>query len=167
MHFEVEKRFDSLGSAFEFVLDRYALRTPQQLWLSTKDGLSVPHEVSRFLFRGECGCFERTVAGILRRHTYSLNDGRVLSEADRDWLTDVIPALAGRYCNSDYAVEEDSAIGLLQHYGLPTWMIDLTDDVRCAFSFAVAGPCEIGRIAVVPLSAFPYTRGLVNLTEHK
>jgi hypothetical protein len=82
-------------------------------------------------------------------------------------LLDLLPDLARRFTEDDYSLDQHSAIGLLQHYGLPTWMVDFTSHLEYAFAFAAAGSSTVGRVAVMPLSAFPKTDGLVNLSDHR
>src|SRR4051794_41105747 len=166
MTFAPDQRFDSLKLAFEFIFSQYALRSGERLWLNTSSGLMIPHDAPRYLFRGECGEFETTTPAFRRPGTYCLKNGRPLSAQDLHTLRALIPHLARRFSDSDYSLDGHSAIGLLQHYGLPTWLIDFTAHLGYAFAFAVAGSSPIGRIAVLPLRAFTDTGGVVNLMEH-
>ena len=150
MTFVPDRCFESLAEAFDF-LNRYAMEPRQRLWLETESGLAVPVHAPRYLFRGECGEFETTKCGIRRPDAYMLKDGRRLSDRDLAALECVIPDLACRFTGDDYSLDEDSAIGLLQHYGLPTWMVDFTARLCCAFAFAAAGSATVGRVAVMPL----------------
>ncbi|MGA2595325.1 MAG: FRG domain-containing protein [Bryobacteraceae bacterium] len=166
MTFVPDKRFVSLAEAFDF-LNRYAMEPRQQVWLETESGLALPHQAPRYLFRGECGEFETTKAGIHRPDAYKLKDGRLLSDRDLKVLEGLIPDLACRFTEDDYSLDEHSAIGLLQHYGLPTWMVDFTARLGYAFAFAAAGSATVGRVAVMPLRALSKTRGVVDLTDHQ
>ena len=156
-----------MNDAGEFIVEQFASRTPEQMWVKTSSGLSVPHEVPRFLFRGECGQFEATQPGIYRPESYRLKSGLRLSKEDCSTLQELIPRLAERLTDPfDYANSPDFAIGLLQHYGLPTWLIDLTSDPVSAFAFAACGNSKVGRICVVPFQACRLTHRLVDLTRH-
>lgn len=55
---------------------------------------------------------------------------------------------------------------LLEHYSLPTWMINFTRRLEHAFSFAAGGNSEEvwKRIAVLPVRSF--SGQVMNLTEH-
>src|SRR5690242_11282226 len=105
MSFVPDKRFASLGDAFEFMLSQHAVRPSDRLWLETESGLVVPQDAPRYLFRGECGEFETTKAGIRRPNTYRLKDGRRLSPTDLHALQVLIPELAGRFSETDYALD--------------------------------------------------------------
>ena len=96
-----------------------------------------------------------------------LKDGRRLSDRDLAALQCLIPDLACRFTEDNYSLDEHGAIGLLQHYGLPTWMVDFTARLGYAFAFAAAGSATVGRVAVMPLRALSETRGVVNLTDHQ
>jgi hypothetical protein len=167
MTFVPDRRFESLAEAFDFLGDRYTSEPGHRLSLETESGLAVPVDAPRYLFRGECGEFETTKCGIRRPDAYKLKDGGLLSAGDLELLEDLIPDLACRFSEDDYSLDEHSAIGLLQHYGLPTWMIDFTARLGYAFAFAAAGSAAVGRVAVMPLRAFSETRGVVNLKDHQ
>lgn len=167
MTFVPDRRFESLAGAFDFLLNRCAMETQQRLWLETEAGLAIPHHAPRYLFRGECGEFETTKSGARRLDAYRLKDGRLLSDRDLAVLGDLVPDLADTFSEAPYCLHEHSAIGLLQHYGLPTCMIDFTARLGCAFAFAAAGSAAVGRVAVMPFRAFPGTQGVVNLTNHQ
>jgi hypothetical protein len=151
----------------ETLLKAFAAQSPEQLWLERESGLIVPHKAPAYLFRGECGSFLTTTAAIHRSGTYCLRDGRRLPNADLDVLQDLIPSLARRFTGEDYGLDEHAAIGLIQHYGLPTWIIDFTYHLNCAVAFASVGIGPVGRICVLPTSSFPRAQGLLNLTEHQ
>src|SRR5450759_3826360 len=167
MAFVPDRRFESLTETFDFIFNRYALEPSERLWLETAMGLVIPHDAPRYLFRGECGKFETTTCGNRRPSAYVVKDGRRLSALDLQALEDLITALARRFIEDDYSLDSHSAIGLLQHYGLPTWMVDFTAHLGYAFAFAAAAGSAVGRVAVMPLRGFPSTGGVVNLTDHR
>ena len=167
MAFVPDRRFASLAEAFDFILNRYAMEPRQRLWLETESGLAVPHCAPCYLFRCECGEFKSTKSGIHRPDTYGLRDGRLLSDRDLEALGNLIPDLALRFSEDDYSLDPHSSIGLLQHYGLPTSMVDFTERLGCAFAFAAAGSATVGRVAVVPFRVLYKTGGVVNLTDHR
>jgi hypothetical protein len=166
MAFVPDRRFENLTEALEFILNRYALRLSDRLWLETGSGLLIQDEVPQYLFRGECGDFETTKASTHRPGTYTLRDGAQLSALDLQTLQVLIRDLARRFTKEDYSLDKRQAIGLLQHYGLPTFMVDFTGHLGYAFAFAAAGTSGVGRVAVVPTCALSATGRLVDLSNH-
>jgi FRG domain len=150
MAFRTDREFDSLGDAFEFVCGEWS-PVPVALWDETSPDLVVPQDDGRFLFRGECGDFEKTVAGLHRQETGTFDDGRRLSDPDLTLLTQrLIPDLALRFANTDdYDLDEPSAYAVLQHYGLPTRILDFTARPDIAFKFAASRKAAVGRVAVM------------------
>jgi hypothetical protein len=166
MAFQPDRRFESLREAWTFLLGEQARRPVDRLWFETPAGLVVPHEAPRYLFRGECGNFETTLSNIHRRETYTL-DGHRLSAVDLRVLQQLIPDLARRFLEKDdYSLDEFHAYGLLQHYGLPTTIVDFTANLGCAFAFAAAREAKVGRVAVLPLGAASATVKVVDFTDH-
>jgi hypothetical protein len=148
--FQADRRFSSLVDAADFLKQEYLQELPRGVWKQQPSGLFVRESTPRYLFRGECGDYPITAAGIYRPSTYSLGDGTRLTGADREVIRDLIPALARRFSEGDYALDEHASIGLLQHYGLPTWIVDFTYNLGNAISFAATGSGIIGRICVIP-----------------
>ena len=130
-----------------------------------RGGLTVPQRVPPYLFRGECGDFATTVAAIHRPQTYRLRNGELLAPSDRERLLELITQTVRRFAEDDYALEDRYAIGLMQHYGLPTCVVDFTAHLGYAFSFAAAGRSDLGRVGVLPLRRLPKDR-VVDLTDH-
>lgn len=92
------------------------------------------------------------MSSIHRPETATLCDGRRLSISDLQALKRLIPGLADMFVRSEtYTLNEHQAYGLLQHYGLPTTIIDFTGDLKSAFVFAAAGRSTVGRLAVLHL----------------
>jgi FRG domain len=142
------------------------MHPPVPLWLETRSGLAIPHQAPEYLFRGECGQFPTTKAPINRRSTYALRDGTRLTDTDLKTLEELIPLLVKRFTEADYSLGEHDAIGLLQHYGLPTWIIDFSSSFEHAATFAATGDETSGRICVFPTRSYNRTFALVNLTGH-
>ncbi|MBI3666359.1 MAG: hypothetical protein HY236_09065 [Acidobacteria bacterium] len=106
-----------------------------------------------------------TKAAIFRPNTYMLRDGRALGNADLDTLKNLILALVWRFTQEDYRLTDHGALGLVHHYGLPTWNIDFTGHIGVAGVFAGSGEAPVGRICVLPIRAFCHAV-IVNLGEH-
>jgi hypothetical protein len=147
------------------LLEAYPPDASEQLWLEDSNShLFLPHSAPRFLFRGECGTFPKTEASIYRAETYSQLSGKDLRRFEHlsNWLFDLFMKLA------DYSLSPMEALGVQQHYGMPTALIDFTANPAVAVEFAVcAGEQGTGRVCIMPTASF--TRGLFmsNLIEHK
>jgi hypothetical protein len=171
--FRPDRSFDSALEAYEFIFTQYAMREPETVWLpNTSSGLVAPFKVPRYLFRGESGTFPTTLAGIQRPQSYSLSDGRRLAHPDLKAVWRLGDILVKRLSDSDYELDVNSALGLVQHYGIPTPMIDFTKALQTAFAFAGARGKSVGRVCV--LSAAQFLRGgrrggfgLVDMSAHK
>jgi hypothetical protein len=152
MGFEPDRRFASLRDALAFLLEQQVRRPVERLWVEGPSGVVAPQEVPSRLFRGECGTFETTVSSLHRSTIATLHDGRRLCISDLQTLKELIPDLAASFVrNETYALDEHQAYGLLQHYGVPTTIIDFTGDLTNAFAFAAAGSSTVGRLAVLDL----------------
>jgi hypothetical protein len=151
--FEPDRKFESLDKAAEFLMHEYVQELPAQVWREQPSGLLIPELAPKYLFRGESGHYPTTVAGSYRPSAYSLRDGRQLTQGDLDAVGQLIPSLADRFSGKDYSVDAHSAIGLLQHYGLPTWLIDFTSHALEAEKQTLKG--------FVSFQAIPYQTGSV------
>ncbi|MBN8733946.1 MAG: FRG domain-containing protein [Acidobacteria bacterium] len=114
-----------------------------------------------YLFRGENGPYPTTVSSLRRLNTF-----QGLSASDRTRLQELSANLVWRFCEPDYGMTTDSAIGLLQHYGFPTNVVDFTHSLNVALGFAIAGPHEVGRICVLPMPRTPRANPLIDLSAH-
>ena len=110
MAFRPDREFGSLGDAFEFVSGEWSSVSVAR-WDETSPDQVVPQDDGRFLFRGECGDFKETAAGLRRQGLGALDDGRRLSESDLKMLTDrLIPDLALRFADTDdYYLDKPNA----------------------------------------------------------
>jgi hypothetical protein len=165
MAFEPDGSFESLEDACAFLLDEQARRPVERLWTEIGSGLVVPRDVPRYLFRGENGRFDTTVSSIHRSETFAIRDGRRLSVSDLRTLQGLISCLALHFVNNKtYSLNERQAYGLLQHYGLPTTIMDFTGDLTNAFAFAASGVSSVGRVAVLTLPGC--LERVTDLTDH-
>ena len=154
-----------MEDACAFLIDEQARRPVDRLWTETGSGLVVPREVPRYLFRGENGRFDTTFSSMHRPETFTLEDGRRLSVSDLRTLQRVIPCLAHHFVrNETYSLNEHLAYGLLQHYGLPTTVIDFTGDLTNAFAFAASGDHPVGRVAVLTMPEC--LERVIDFTDH-
>lgn len=168
MAFEADRQFASLTEAFEFILDRYVVRPgPERHWLQRESGILIRREMPPYLFRGECGDFPTTSSTAGRAASYLHSGGKSLSIQDQNFLRKLIPIVANRFVAADYELDEHAAWGLLQHYGMPTPLIDFTGSLSVAFTFAAGEKADIGRVAVLPLSVAKGRGLVIDLHDHK
>jgi hypothetical protein len=102
-----------------------------------------------------------------RPETYHLQDGTGLSPDDVAVLRHLVGSIQKRLTRPDYSLADIDALGLLQHYGLPTPLIDFTSQLGHAITFAAARHGDVGRICVFPFESFQRVQAVSNLTEHK
>jgi hypothetical protein len=161
-NFTSDRSFDSLRDCMKYIAHRF---TGMHRVLSrTEGGLIIPDFWPTYLFRGECGRrYPTTLPASYRPSTYQFR-GRCLQADDLANLGRLTAALLRRFVESDYGLDELSACGLLQHYGLPTPMLDFTANSGHAATFAVSGEDSIGRICVLP--TLRLGSRVVNWTAH-
>ena len=144
MPFRLDRpRFESLTEAFRHILGEYAVKENPRIYEQSPCGVLYPREVPGFLFRGECGEYPTTMASIARARDH-LSKADVLKLAEiSDWI-----ATGLREEREDLSWAE--ACALLQHYRMPSRIVDLTGDLGLAFAFAGHGKYAVGRLAVLP-----------------
>jgi hypothetical protein len=145
-----QPRFESLTQAFTYILGQYALEANTHVWNQSKSGLVYPRERPRYLFRGECGKFDTTMDSARRLQAEVLKGEFQLPNMDVVQLGKLIAWLGARLCMRLDGLDRAGAVALLQHYGLPSRVVDLTGDLGVAFTFAATGKYSTGRVAVVP-----------------
>lgn len=138
-------RFPSLTDAFTYVLGQYALQDTPQVWERTASGLVCPRVVPRYLFRGECGEYSTTTHSLRR-----LIDARRLSGTDLQSVAKLVDWIARRLIADREGLDWPTAYAFIQHYGLPTRIVDFTGHLGLAFAFAAHGRSAVGRLAVMP-----------------
>jgi FRG domain len=85
----------------------------------------------RYLYRGESRCFDSTCSSIDRVRAGSDSDIAAEIEEIVEWVK--------AFTAHELELEEVGAHALLQHYGLPTELIDFTSDLGVAATFANDG----------------------------
>lgn len=124
--------FESLCAAFDYVLREHA----------GKEHPVYPGEEPAFIFRGECGKFPATAPSIAR--VSGLSRAEVLRLAEiSDWV-------AARLHEEREDLTWPQACAHLQHYGMPSRIVDFTGDLGRAFDFAGNGDSDVGRLAALP-----------------
>jgi hypothetical protein len=125
-------RFESLSAAFEFALHEHA----------EKEHPTYPGQEPAFIFRGECGEFPTTPASIAR--VRGLSQANILTVAKiSDWV-------AARLYEERGDLTWPQACAILQHYGMPSRIVDFNGDLGLAFHFAGKGDSPVGRLGVLP-----------------
>jgi hypothetical protein len=165
MDFQPDQRFDSLTDAFAFTLGQYALRSNDTRWGQTDSGVIYPRELPHFLFRGECGNFPTTTDSARRLEVEAMKDEFPLSPIDLIKLGKLIHDLAVKLSERLDELSRLNALALLQHYGLPTRIVDFTGNPAFAFAFAASGTSSVGRVAVMPRESSS-TVSVVDLMAH-
>ncbi len=150
MVFQPDRRFDSLTEAYTYILGQYALQPNEVVWAETASGLTYPRELPRYLFRGECGDFPTTMDTCRRLQEAALSGGFSLSPADVIRLGKLIFDLMDRLFRNFDGLDRTAAMAQLQHYGLPTRIVDFTAALDFAFAFAAVEAASVGRVAVMP-----------------
>jgi hypothetical protein len=114
------------------------------LWEERPSGLICSKEVPGYLFRGECGQYPTTTPSVARlRNCQQLSKAEVQLAEISDWI-------AAHLCEEREGLNRAQAFALLQHYGMPSWIVDITGNLGLAFAFAAQGDSSVGRLAVVP-----------------
>ena len=153
MPFQADRRFESLTEAFRHIFGQ----------VQSESGLVYPREPPGLLFRGECGSFATTDGG--RRLQAEVLAGECrLSNPDVVQLGRLVFKLAERLRKEPDRLDRIGAMGLLQHYRLPTRMVDFTANLNNAFAFAVTGASSTGRVAVMP--RVPQGLRVIDLMAH-
>jgi hypothetical protein len=83
------------------------------------------------------------------------------------YLREMLPEIQARFKVDDYQLDEHHATGLLQHYGVPTYVIDFTTHLGHAVTFAVMGGSDVGRLAVMPSRSFELAETVIDLRNHR
>jgi FRG domain len=148
--------FDTMTKAFLHVFGQCMARGNPRVLDTTPSGLVYPREVPGYVFRGECGQYPTTTASIAR-----VRDCPQLSKSDVERLGQISDWIAARHRadRSDMSLPEAAA--QLQHYGMPSTIVDFTGDLGIAFAFAGCGKYSTGRLCAAPYS--PY---ILKLFDH-
>ena len=137
MAFEPDQRFSSLMEAANFLLERQIRDPWERYWVPRDSGVLALADLPKHLYRGEPGCYESTICSEQRPQCYRLKRGPALNADDRKRLNHLKGALLWQLRHKqDYCLSLDQALGYLQHYGLPTNIIDFTGDLPVALAFA-------------------------------
>jgi hypothetical protein len=159
----IDERFSSSAACLQYLLDHSGPERTDESWLEQPGSqLIVPHRAPRLLFRGEPGLFPSTKPSTWRPENWqglSIESRSVFNRLS-DWLHGTLRALA-------YGLSDLEALAFLQHYHLPTNILDFTRNPAVAIAFAVASrDSESARIGVLPTASFPHGFSVAELCDH-
>ena len=123
-------RFDRLTAAFEYIGRAHPVKKHAE------------YPGPAFIFRGECGQFPATMSSIARVPGLSPADTLTLAKIS-DWV-------AARLHEEREELTWPQACAILQHYGMPSRIVDFTGNLAEAFAFAGNGDSDVGRLGVLP-----------------
>jgi FRG domain len=101
-----------------------------------------PGQEPAYVFRGECGEFPTTTARIARLGDLSQTDTFTVAKIS-DWV-------AAHLHEEREDLTWPRACALVQHYGMPSRVVDFSGDLGIAFDFAGKGDSAVGRLGVLP-----------------
>lgn len=142
--FDADCKFTSLTECLDQIDHDFPQNETVLVEQRTPSGIVFPHPAPKYLYRGECGLFETTESSLKR-----LEHSCLLGETEQEPFKKIYKALRWRFRQGDYDNSEWSADGLLQHYGIPTEVIDFSSSLKVAAAFAVSKPQRYGRICIV------------------
>ena len=137
-------QFESLTEALRHISGEYAAQENIRIREQGFPEVLCQREVAGFLFRGECGLYATTTASIARARDH-------LFKADVLKLAEISDWIAAGLQEEREDLSWQDAFALLQHYGMPSRIVDFTGDLGLAFAFAGHGKFAVGRLAVLPL----------------
>lgn len=142
--FDPDWKFTSVTECVGYLGQYFPPNETIAIELHSPSGLIVPHRAPKYLYRGECGLFETTESSLTR-----LERSGFLDETERECLRKIREALLWRFRREDYGNTEWNAKGLLQHYGIPTEILDFSSSLEVAAAFAISKMSTRGRICIV------------------
>lgn len=134
---------NSLQAAVDDIRRHFSSEQEIPCHINTRKG-PVPASAPRYLYRGECGLFPETESSQIRFSRTAALQGR-----DLEAFQGILKALKWALTQPDYANSEEESEGLLEHYGIPTSVINFIASLEVAAAFAVAGKSDRGRICIL------------------
>jgi hypothetical protein len=114
-----------------------------------------------FVFRGESADYSTTHASMVR-----LRADAVISRDALDDMMRVSDFLVERF-QTQLSMSRGESLGFLQHYGVPTELIDVTSDISVAISFASRLRVgDVGSVCIVPTKSLEGRGELHDLRRH-
>jgi hypothetical protein len=158
--FEAGQQFSSLTECINAIEMRFPSDRRLEIERRTPSGDTEVHCVPRYLYRGECDLYPKTESSLTR-----LQHSGKFDAVEQHCLQRIHEGLSWRFKQKDYANPEWEAEGLLQHYGLPSEIIDFSSSLQVAAAFATSRLSHRGRICVLEWPIGPDTLP-VDYTNH-
>jgi hypothetical protein len=159
----VEKAFDSLAKCVDYIRRHY----PQDQTVSIpsgkyiESGEPVTIEVPAFLYRGESRVYVTTIASMSRMRSddaIPLRVRKVLESVSQQLDEDL---------QKFWNLHPMLSAGFLQHYGMPTELLDTTSSLETAAFFGSFGDVGSKGLICVMLVAFIANKSIIiDLTQH-
>lgn len=118
-------------------------------------GEQHPVDAPAWLFRGEPAPYPDTYSS---RHRFSLDQLSTSARQEVEAVTDRLDSVL-----RGYGLEPMYSAALLQHYGLPTELLDLTSSLNAAAAFAAHDNTSTGLLMAFPFSELAAQTVLVEL----
>lgn len=156
------KSFSSLAACLDYVSDNFPLNQRTTLLCKSIDtGEWVSKDVPKFLFRGESHAFPTTIPSM----------DRLLKTKSIPLITrNILKSQSERVDNELQKFLSPNSMlsaGFLQHYGMPTGLLDVTSDLDIAAYFASGGEVgESGLFCVLPVDVVAQHSTIIDLTQH-
>jgi hypothetical protein len=157
-----DKAFDSLKDCIEYIKQTFPDDATTKIKVIDSDtGEHFKTSVSSYFYRGEEYAFPTTVSSMQR-----LNDNVKLSKETKEKFKSVTSKI-------DMELQEFSNLtpmysaAYLQHYGLPTELLDITSSIDIAAYFASCGKIgDVGLMCVLSIKEIYNQSKIIDLTEH-
>jgi hypothetical protein len=159
MQFQPDRKFNSLRECVDFLLNQFIRAPWKEAWSLRESGLLAPDRLPPYLYRGEPGLYENTLCSALRPGVFDGLDSKDMARF-KHLRNALIWVLMHK---EEYAQSKDEAVGFLQHYGLPTPIVDFTADPLLALTFAGTTEQHEVCIGVMP---WPDEPSLVKVYKH-
>jgi hypothetical protein len=142
--FEANWEFPSLTECLRYLGEHFPPEETVTVESRTPSGLIVLHRAPKYLYRGECGIFPTTESSLTR-----LKGSGRLDASEQKTLQQIHDALLVRFRQKDYGNSEWNSEGLLEHYGIPTEVINFSSALDAVGAFAASRESERGRICTL------------------
>lgn len=156
------KKFDSLNDCIQYIQQNFPQDSKiiRQV-IDEETGKKIEKSIPAFLYRGEEYAWPTTVSSNQR-----IEDSKVLTQETKDKFRIIGNRIDSELQNFSNLSPMYSA-AYLQHYGLPTELLDITSDLDIAAYFASTGNIgETGLICVFSLKDIHTKSIIIDLTNH-
>src|SRR5215213_1914067 len=157
-----ERQFNSLVECVDHIRQYYP--DNQKIHLTSKDidsGKSGEIQAPAFLYRGESYAFTSTTSSMGR-----IRQNESLPLKTRQ-LLQAITQKADAELQDFFNLSPMLSAGFLQHYGMPTELLDVSSSLDVAAYFASEGKVNSkGLICILPVQVIAENSMIIDLTQH-